>query len=148
MYDDGKTFTSNLFYCILFNSDRIFFVCPLMLSRVSLEFKIQFEVFCSSRCCKFFRLGIHNQNHCVNIVLMLLITTGTIPKLFFEIPASFQESYNSKKISMVCLRAQSKAHFSKFLLLTLYSDAQSKTQILSEQCMYVRGICGHSLKQF
>ena len=97
MYDDGKTFTSNLFYCILFNSDRIFFVCPLMLSRVSLEFKIQFEVFCSSRCCKFFRLGIHNQNHCVNIVLMLLITTGTIPKLFFEIPASYQENYNSKK---------------------------------------------------
>ena len=63
MYDDGKTFTSNLFYCILFNSDRNFFVCPVMLSRVSLEFTIQFESFCSSRCCKFFRLGIQNQNY-------------------------------------------------------------------------------------
>ena len=38
---------------------------------------------------------------------------------------------------MVCLRAQSKALFSKFLLLTFYSDAQSKTQILSEQGILV-----------
>ena len=67
---------------------------------------------------------------------MLLINTITIPKLILKYQLHFQRGYNSK-MSMVCLRAQSKALFSKLLLLSFYSDAQSKTQILSEQGILV-----------